>query len=183
MPEDYTPFSQIVTELARLSSARATGTLFVATDANRSAQVMLKKGEIIYLSYANKRGDDALDLIPSITAGRYRFQEGEVSANRMRLPATATILKRLAQHDALAAPASQSADADPSLEAAGLTQHQRNMLQDCLAEFVGPIAALVCEEQLEQARDLQSAIDALSAEISSPDLAQEFQTLVLSRLS
>ncbi len=173
MSEDYIPFPEIVGELARLYRAKATGTLFVATDANRSVHVMLEKGEIIYLSYANKRGVEALDLLPSIAAGRYRFQEGRVCANRMQLPATAAILNLLRKND-------RAAVSSPG--AACLTQHQRNVLQDCLAEFVGPIAALVCEDQLGEAKDLRSAIDALSAEISSPSMAQEFQALTLSRL-
>ena len=176
MPNAYVPFSEIAKALAQRCKEGATGTFFVATDANRSAQIMLERGEIVYLYYANKRGVDALAVIPAITAGRYSFQEGSIGDARMDLPTTASILAELHR-------AGASADEVPSSTAAHpLTAHERKILRACLAEFVGPIAELVCDDHFDEAADLPSAVDALATEIASPSAAQEFRTLVAEQL-
>ena len=93
MTQDYVSFSQIVSEIGRLSKQKTTGTMFISTRDNRSAQLMLDKGEIVFVFFSGKRGQDALDLMSSIGDGRFRFQEGGVIARRMQLPPTQTILE------------------------------------------------------------------------------------------
>ncbi|EKD38166.1 MAG: hypothetical protein ACD_75C00842G0001, partial [uncultured bacterium] len=76
MTQDYIPFADIVVEIARLCKQRSTGTLFIATKANKSVQLVLDKGEIVFIFFSSKRGEEALALMSTIRAGRYRFQEG-----------------------------------------------------------------------------------------------------------
>lgn len=49
MTQDYIPFSEIVAEIKKLCAQKVSGTLFVATKANRSAQLILDKGEIVFI--------------------------------------------------------------------------------------------------------------------------------------
>ena len=176
MTQDYISFPEIVAEIRKLCTQRVTGTLFVATKANRSAQLILEKGEIIFIYFFNKRGEEALELMSTIRAGRYRFQEGTVS-RRDPLPATEVILQSLSGGQKNAAQASDKLSAGT-----GISQEQKTVLENCLAGHIGPMAGIICEDHLDVVADLQGAIDALVAEIPSSEQAEKFRVMVLDKL-
>lgn len=176
MTQDYIPFTEIVAALKKLCGQRVTGTMFVATKANRSAQVILDRGEIVFLYFFNKRGEEALDLMSTIRAGRYRFQEGPVS-RRSALPSTDAILQSLSSGQNFVDQAGEQQSIGP-----GLTEEQKNVLETCLAGYIGPMAGIVCEDHLGAAADLDAAIDALAAEIPSSVQAEKFRAMVVLKL-
>ena len=178
MTQEYIPFPEIVAELRKLCIQAVTGTLFVATKANRSAQLMLDKGEIVFVYFFNKRGKEALELMSTIRAGRFRFQEGGVS-RRTPLPPTDAILQSLI--DGYKIPDQDIQE--PLSIGLGLSQEQKTVLEACLAEFIGPMAGIICEDHLDVAANLQDAVDALAAEIPSPDQAKKFKAIALEKLS
>ena len=61
--DTYIPFADIVLELEKLCDAGKTGVLSVVTPKNKSAQIMLSKGTIVFVYFFNKRGKDALSLM------------------------------------------------------------------------------------------------------------------------
>jgi hypothetical protein len=176
MTQDYMPFSEIVSELKNLCAQRVTGTMFIATEANQSVQLALDKGEIVFIYFFNKRGEEALELMSTISAGRYRFQEGAVS-RRSPLPSTDAILQSLIGEQSIT---NQVSENRPS--GSGLSQEQKNVLETCLAGFIGPMAGIICEDHLGAAADLHAAIDALVAEIPSSGQAEKFKLMVLEKL-
>lgn len=181
MTQDYIPFSEIVFEIGMLCKKKATGTLFVATRDNRSAQIMLDKGEIVFIFFSSKRGQEALDLMSKIRDGRYRFQEGGVGSRRMQLPPTQAILQALGNGSGqVSAPAREQAG--KALVGNGLSAEQKNVLETCLADCIGPMAAIVCEDHFNSVGDLQAAIEALAAEIPSPGQVKKFREMVAERL-
>ncbi len=180
MTQDYIPFQEIVTELRKLCSAMVTGTMFIATMANRSAQVMLDKGEIVFVYFFNKRGEEALEMMSSINAGRYRFQEGAVS-RRSPLPSTDSILKFLGSGQKTANK-TVAVHVEQPETGTGLSQKQKEVVESCLAVCIGPMAAILCEDHLVDAVDLNTVIDALAAEIPSADQASKFRALVKEKL-
>ncbi len=180
MTQDYIPFQEIVYELRKLCSAMVTGTMFIATMANRSAQVMLDKGEIVFVYFFNKRGEEALELMSSISAGRYRFQEGAVS-RRSPLPTTDTILESLGRGQKIGNKTSVGNVEQPAT-GFGLSRRQKEVLESCLAACIGPMAAILCEDHLGDAVDLDTAIDALAAEIPAPEQANTFRMMVKEKL-
>lgn len=177
MTEDYIPFSEIVAALKKLCVQRVTGTLFIATKANRSAQVVLEKGEIVFLYFFNKRGQEALDLMSTIRAGRYRFQEGPVS-RRCVLPSTDALLQSLTSGENFVDQTGEQPPIGP-----GLTKEQKNILETTLAGYIGPMAGIICEDHLGTAADLEAAIDALAAEIPSSMQAEKFRIMVAQKLA
>ncbi len=179
MTEGNIPFHQIVTEAGKLCRQRSTGTLFITTKANKSAQIVLDKGEIIYILFSGKRGLDALTLMSTIDGGRYRFQEGGVMPPRMALPPSEAILDALGRGAAVAPPSRGSGV--KSGDSAGLSGEQKEVLQSCLAECIGPMAMLICEDYFESKRIFAEVVDALAAEIPSPDQAKKFRELVAAR--
>lgn len=182
MTQDYLPFPEIVEQLSRLSREQVTGTLFLATKANRSAQIMLEKGEIVFVYFYNKRGSEAIELMTSIVAGRLRFQAGKVVGKKQLLPPTSAILAALKEAggkvttgDDVAASASQGG-------VVALTDQQKETLEGCLAEFIGPMAAILCEEYFAGGKTLEQVVDGLASEIPNADQASKFRELVQNRL-
>lgn len=178
MTQDYMPFPEIISALKKLCQERVTGTIFIATKKNRSAQLILDRGEIVFVYFFNKRGEEALELMATISAGRYRFQEGAVT-RRMDLPPTDVILQNLAGQSAgeQIRVSSTAAAVGP-----GLSQEQKDVIESCLAGFIGPMAGIICEDHLGVAADLQAAIDALVTEIPSAEQAQKFKAMVMQKL-
>ncbi len=181
MIQGHIPFSEIVLEIGTLCKQKATGTLFITTKDNRSAQIMLDKGEFVYILFASKRGQEAVDLMAKISDGRYRFQEGGVGLRRMQLPPTQTILQALRNGSGqVSSPAREQA-----VKASfgnSLSAEQKRVLENCLADCIGPMAAIVCEDHFNSVADLQAAIEALAAEIPSPGQAKKFRDMIAERL-
>lgn len=182
MTQDYVPFSQIVSYIGNLCKNRSTGTLFIATGDNRSAQIMLDKGEIVYIFFSSKRGQEALSLMSTIQDARYRFQEGGSVSRRMQLPPTQTILQALASGSGQASPPKQSGRVEKVVFGNGLSDEQKHVLETCLADCIGPMAAIICEDHFNSAGDLHAIIDALVLEIPSPMQVQKFRAMVNERL-
>ena len=181
MSQAYAPFSDLVAALQQWSREQRTGIVYVATDTNHSAQINLEHGEIIFLVFKAKLGLSALALMPTINACRFRFAEGAVGAqSRAPLPATSAILDQLA---------SSARRSDPGVRqepfAAGpqaISSEAKTILERALAEYIGPMVAIVCPEHFEQARDLKSTIDALACEIPKPEQALRFKEEVSRKL-
>ncbi len=181
MTQEYTPFSEIVIELKKICDSKTTGTLFIATKANRSAQIMIESGEIVFIYFFNKRGQEALELMSTIKAGKYRFQAGKVTSRREPLPKTSSMLKALAGMvgvSSLEIEIPQSVSGGVKL----LNYKQKTVLKECLAEYIGPIAAIVCEDHLNSTVDFSTALDLLAGEISFADQREQFREKVLARI-
>jgi hypothetical protein len=181
MTQDYVPFSEIVNVIGSLCKKKATGTLFVATRDNRSAQLMLDKGEIVYIFFSSKRGQEALDLMAKMSEGRYRFQEGGVISRRMQLPPTQTILQTLSTHSEQI-PSPSREQVIKTQVGSGLSAEQKSVLETCLAECIGPMAAIICEDHFNSVGDLSAAIEALAGEIPSLGQVRKFREMVSARL-
>lgn len=178
MTNEYLPFAEIVKELRTLCGRRVSGTLFISTEANRSAQIMIDRGEIVFVYFYNKRGEEALELMSSVEAGRFRFQEGVLTTRRMALPPTEAILDMLGNSNRPGHVSSQGGTA----AAAKLSEDQKTVLRDFLTEYIGPMAAIICDDHFGHVTSLQAAVEALAQEIPSPEQAADFKKKVSDRL-
>ena len=178
MSQEYISFPAIIDELKSLCMKRVTGTLFVATKANRSVQIMIDEGEIVYIYFYNKRGQEAVELMTTIVAGKCRFQT--TTAARRRDPSlhTQTIIQFL--QNGKNGVANQSQDAPPKVpsKSFALTPQQKDILEQHLKKFIGPMAAVICEDHLDSASDMITAIDLLASEIPSAEQAEKFKGTV-----
>jgi len=175
MAQDYIPSPEITLEIGRLSDRKASGTVFIATRDNHVAQIMLDRGEIVFVFFAGKRGQEALNLLTTIREGRYRFQEGGVVSRGMPLPPTRDILLALSSGPGQVPAHAEDAHAP---EGKGLSTAQKTLLENCLADCIGPMAAIICEDHFDSASNFQAAVDALAAEIPSPGQARKFREMV-----
>lgn len=173
-------FAELVSgELPKLCREKRTGMLFIASSDNRMAQFGLDQGEIIFLAFQGKRGLEALSSLQGqdFKIGVLRFFEGQASPSRLALPSTDDILKQLTggEHHRSAAAA------DP-ISAQSLNDHAKAVLEQELAELIGPMAAIVCEETWGSVSSLAQALDALSRELPDARQAARFQQNALKRL-
>jgi hypothetical protein len=177
----YTPFSQLVSELKILCLEGRTGTAYIVTDDNKMARLGLEAGEIDFILFQRKRGADALAMMQHIQAGRLRFEDGlKPSADATDLPATTDILEFLNNPQSKGAPqalAPQAAQNTQTLNAA-----DRAMVEAVLTDYIGPMASIICDEQLNEVSNLESALKALAAEIQDSGQIKEFLDRVHAQL-
>jgi hypothetical protein len=169
----HATFGDLINEVHRLCQEKATGTLFITGDNNRLAQISLKEGKFVLLSCLNKHGMEAVPLIRQISGGWFQFVKVKVSDD-FSLPATADILSALG-----------GGVIPPTIVAAAPVMLSKQMvatLQDTLAEYVGPVALLLCTSRLQGVSDVESALDILAREITNPQRAQQFKEKVRQRL-
>ena len=177
MSQHYLPFSQVVEEIKQLCRKQVSGSLFISTDCNRSAHVIIESGEINYIYYFNKHGIEALDAMCDISNARHQFQEGMLTDQHTPLPPTHEIIKTLAD----LAPKEISKDVTPT-PVFECSDAQKAILEDCLAEYIGPVAGFICEDTLNSVLNLEAALDKLAAEIPDDNESLQFKKDVLNKL-
>jgi len=188
MSQKNTPFAEIVADLRRICTAGKSGTIYLSSQLNRSAQIVIDKGSIVYLYYFNRRGREALQAMPEIESGRHRFQEGSVPSLRMEQLSTEEILRYLSVaagevvgggEEAQPGIGGKNGRSCPSEE---LTEAQRQVLEEGLAFYIGPMASIICEDHLGEAVDPRSAVERLAGEIPDEDRALRFREEMLAKL-
>lgn len=179
---NYVPLAQLVSELKILCREGRTGTAYLVTDDNRMARIGMAAGKIDFLWFHSKRGADALIMMSQIHAGRLRFEDGvKAPADTADLPSTAEILEFLLSPLAAASTAAAPVPGAPQAQAA-VSAAERAMIEELLTDYVGPMASIICDEQLNEGTDLETALKALAAEIQDSGQIKEFLDRVHTRL-
>ena len=180
------PHDQLIDELQTLCAAKRSGTMFIITAENHVAQFVLRDGVIVGLTYRLLRGPAALPLLRTFPAGRYRFQTETVDHTDQELPATADLLTLLIPEPASAVGPPQ---AEPATDTRQVPEAVRLLIERELAEVVGPIAGLICQEHFAHAghldwpNDLVRVLEAIAIEIGDPAKAAGFKHEVLSKFN
>ncbi|NJN45299.1 MAG: DUF4388 domain-containing protein [Candidatus Competibacteraceae bacterium] len=179
------PFAQLVGELRQLCREQSTGMAFITTDDHKLAQVSLENGNIVYLFFNKQRGEDALQALRQVTGGHLRFTPGTIPTFRSELPPAEQVLDFLQPQGAGDSQPSVASAEIPTPQptiASVLTEQEKSILQEELTEFVGPMAVIVCQEHLQTATDLNTAIDRLSRDLPDSSQAERFRSSVLRRV-
>ncbi len=172
-----TSLAQLVSELKAMCQKGDSGKLFVNTSTNGFAQFSLKEGQVVAISYGNKKGAEALDAMSVIESATLVFMPGTISSQEtMALPPNDVIFNQLSTTGPAVEPPTPVAGAEP---AAGLSQEVKEQLQQILANYIGPMAGAVCAKVLPTVSDSQAAIETLAAQIPDSKRAQAFQTEAL----
>ena len=178
----YNTYAELMQALKSLAREASSGTMFIATPDNQFARIVLREGHVVSLSFRTKHGAEALPLIRDIRAGRFKFSAGQVAVDdSSALPTNRDVLRLLLGDHAHAGPA-QAVPADR------LAQMPR-IAERVLAEYLGPIAGVVCEEHLgklgvpREATDAADFIEALAREVRDPAHARSFRERVWSALT
>lgn len=200
-------WSDLLQKLTSLCAERRTGTLFIATDDNRLARFALKAGTIVAVVFQRKQGLDAIEMMQSVLAGTWKFNEQMMLVGATQsLPSTPDLLKMLADDSSIdlvlptlkpvapappasppaAAPASRSPVEQwfPSVDISEVLQI-KELISTGLIEIMGPMGKLVCDDHLSALTDRRSivlAIDKVAEEIGDPELERQFKMSIAKKL-
>jgi hypothetical protein len=180
------PHDRLIGELRSLCAAGRSGTMFIITAENHAAQFVLRNGAVVHLTYRLLRGLDALPSLKRFPAGRYRFQDESTSQADPALPPTPELLATLLGGSSDVTPSTQArpTQAHPAA-AAPIPDALRPLIARELAEFLGPMASLICDEYFAQVTDPDSPtsrerlIEALAREIRDPAKEADFKRRAL----
>ncbi len=100
---------------------------------------------------------------------------------KVRLPPSQTILQALRNGSGQVLSSARE-QAEKASFGNRLSTDQKRVLETCLADCIGPMAAIVCEDHFNSAGDLHAAIEALAAEIPSPGQVKKFRDMITERL-
>jgi len=194
-----TPFAL----LQSLVAAAETGMLFVRTEEGHQARIALAEGEVVHVSYALRRGREALARMSETHSASASFTRGLLAERHDDLPAQDLLLQVLgaalangtatmpspgpatvqARAGPATAPHKPSAEAagararggDEARRAAGLEQLRRVMI-----DYVGPIGGLLVEQEASSGfRTWAELVERLSREVSPEAEAQAFRQAAL----
>jgi len=174
-------YRELIVELQRLLSDRSVGIMFISTMDNHAIHIGVKKGQIIGCRFRFKRGADALPLILEMEAGRYSFTPGSPGPADSQLPATEQLLDMLTH-------TKQNSPTDMPIQVANDLTELPNIVSDELTRYVGPIAAVLVEDYLDESgpvRDsgaLQKLITSMASEITDERKRDEFTKAVVGKL-
>ena len=170
--ETFVPLLEVVRVIELLAEKDANGTLFLGTRENQYAQVALQKGKIVFVHYQGKRGQEALSLLSKAKECRYRFQNTITTTLKDTLPPLNAILEILGKAPAADSKANRKEPADLRQT---IPPEKKEMLRSLLAEYVGPVAAILVEEHCQPGNSLLSAVNKLAEEIPDSDECGQFR--------
>jgi hypothetical protein len=174
----FSDYGELVGVISDLCANGRTGSLFIVSETNCFARVVIAAGNIIYLEYRLKKGVDAIPLFLEIQHGSIDYKDGKVISHKASpLPSTPDLLAQLGGEMAPAVSPSKSAAAAETPVAVDAFKIIENELIDVL----GPMASLIWEEHLDRAGgpeadvDIGQLISRVSSEIDDPDKAAQFR--------
>ncbi len=181
--KSHISYGTILENLHSLHARKSTGVL-VLMGIGQTARIRLREGHIVALSVQEKKGSEAIPLLPGLKANRMEFLNNLSSGAETSLPPTPEILAQLAAQTS-SAPHHQRYTLAAATEAAtgeGLDTATRTILEETLALHIGPMAAVLCDNILTTAQPLRDALKALAETISNPARAQRFLAEVQAKL-
>ena len=173
-----TSLASVVAQLQQFYQEKLSGNMTILTQNRQMARIGIMNGSIVALSCANKRGVEALSLLQHFDPNWFQFIKGTSAITDPDLPPTPDILAILSG----VSPASASPDSASNTTIDLLSQQVLTVLKATLAEFMGPVAPMICNEALRQSSDLRAVIDLLANQIPNRQQAVEFRSRVMQKL-
>ena len=164
-------YAELMAELMRAYREKRTGSMFFITPDNRMAQINFDRGEIVFIYYRGKRGEEALQLLPEIQRARVVFEEEPEAAIRIPLPPTQLIIGFLTEIESAKRVLPATAKKSPRE-----LRSPREIIEAVLIRNIGPMGGMLCDEAFNQDMSLENAIKHLSTFIPNSRSARHFRT-------
>ncbi|ODB83061.1 hypothetical protein A3194_16320 [Candidatus Thiodiazotropha endoloripes] len=151
---------QFIKALVTLCRERSSGTVFYNLSSGLSARIVINRGEITWLAYAEHRGVEAIEAIRLIDSGRMSFNPSlKLTIGKQTLPTTPEILKMIntRSHERKNRPngsAHNTTNSRPinSKATSGKVFNKNDVCEVVIREsieFIGPIAKIVCDDYMK----------------------------------
>jgi hypothetical protein len=170
---DYDGFYRL---LADCVSARKTCTIFGRTDANNSVIIGLDSGRIACLRCGSKKGMDVVAALRGMHSGTFRVDDVLIELHSAPPPPTADLMAALHPTIAPSQPQPAAGAAPGKVE----PTREAIMLCEMLARYIGPVAPVLCQEQigaiggLHHREQLDQVLGRLAQEIDDASEASDF---------
>jgi hypothetical protein len=191
---DFTPFVQLLDQIAGFCAQGNTATVMLVSDDNRMAQIHLQGGRIIFILCRGRRGRDGLGIMRTIQNARMTVDRPSMTVNEPLEWSTEVILDYLYGSIAeLPEPGSAAATLLPGIAqrpapvpvrpaAPTLTPAHRATFERVLAIYIGPMASIVCGDYFDDATDLRGLALKLAGEIPGAEQAAKFKAEIAKAL-
>ncbi|MFT5421799.1 MAG: hypothetical protein ACI9D5_002558 [Candidatus Endobugula sp.] len=133
--------------------AKATGGLFLLDEHKKLLQIYFAQGDMVSIKTRNLHGKDALKELMGMKPIKFQFHDGAETHNIESIPSTKDIIQQL------------SATKNENNQQKLLPDHLEDKARDLFVEYVGPIADVIFEEQIERSASLDNLIHTLSSYI------------------
>lgn len=143
-------------------NAKATGGLFLLDESKKLLQLYFVNGRIVSIKTRNISGQDALKELAIMKPIKFQFHDGAETRNTDSIPDTSNIIEELINTKA------------QSNKQKVVSEHFENQVRDLFIEYVGPIADVIFEEQIEKSVSLSNLITTLSIYIEDDKDKQSF---------
>jgi hypothetical protein len=174
-------YAELIAEVRRLCAQRSSGCIFITTSDNHAIRFELRSGKIIALSFRQHTGAKAVESIQRITGGQLRYSAEVVErAPQADLPPTPELLAALGASGMMATSDSNGAGSAPPRAD---FDRSRTVIESELAEYLGPMATLVCQEHMALATDVNDLVESLARELRDAAKAASFREQVRKRLA
>lgn len=189
MPEhERLEIQELVERITSLSQQQASGTVFVVTEDNHLARIVLIQGKIVCANLQRKEGIDAIKALSTLASGAFGFNPDlQVVTGKQVLPDTYNLLQIL-QSAAVQQKQPEADEPSPQgikLPASGEVLH---VLVQESTEYLGPMATILCQEYMQELpasmslANLKHLIHLLERDINHPEKADKFTAAVSKRL-
>ena len=180
--EGVLSYAELIAEVRRLCTQRSSGCIFITTSDNHAIRFELRSGKIIAVSFRQHTGAKALEPIQRITGGRLRYSEEVIErAPQADLPPTPELLAALGAPGMVAT--AESNGGGGKVTGGADLDRSRTVIESELAEYLGPMATLVCQEHMALATDVDDLVESLARELGDAAKAASFRERVRKRLA
>jgi hypothetical protein len=143
-------------------NSKATGGLFLLDEAKKLLQIYFLNGEMISIKTRNITGSEALEELTRMKPIKFQFHDGAETRNLDKIPSTENIISRLIETK------------NQSNQQRSVPEHFEEQVRDLFVEYVGPIADVIFEEQIETSTSLDNLITVLSTYIEDTKDKESF---------
>ena len=179
MANEFRPLIEILRDLKALALQKASGFFFVVTEDNHSCTIRLRSGQIEDVVFSRHRSDEAVQLLAKVPAGRARFQADPAAAGAARVSLGEASLSWLMGGFEKSAATAAATPAAPRVGAVnvnvqGLSEEQRATIERIALNYLGPIAALLCDEALGVPGSIDRALVQIASYLPARDQEDQF---------
>jgi len=197
------PLLLILAELRNLAARGSTGVFNVATEDGRFASIRMRGGDVESVTYRAKHNDAAIRLLAEAQSGHASFVamplraappglsitpisaplrdwllgksdiEPATPSRTTQSPAGRSPAAPVNGHPAAPIAVRARPAAPPDMSPAGAPTRRR-VIEQVAARYLGPIAALVCEDVLADCSSAEEALERIASHLVSLDEVQQF---------
>jgi hypothetical protein len=168
---------ELVSALEDLCRNRSSGMLIGVTEENHHVRIGLHHGEIVHLATHRLHGSAAVQVVVGSSYRSFNFTPGSELEVQPDVPATELIVNALRNGNF----SESEADFSVTTEVVGIAPGTLQIIEEELAEYLGPIASLLVGE-LKNEPSVGAVLQKLSKDLTSSATKEAFFDKVKSRL-